>query len=265
MDDDPTDTEDDGTSRRAFLGGIGAAVAGAGVIYGASRLQSGANPLSLGGSGAPADFHATDRTVTIPVGDAREVDMDLADNPLMGPEDAEVVIYYWTDYQCPFCKRFEEETLPKVVENYVAPGTVRLVYLQFPYIGDGSEAAARVDKCVWRQVRDSNPNAYWNWHSTVFENQGSEGSGWATREKLLGFLEEVGGVDADAVGTCLDENSQEVAAEIEDDFGSGRQFGLQGTPAFVFRNPETGVLGRMMGAQPYERFSGAIEKMRQSE
>ncbi|MFB6156183.1 MAG: DsbA family protein [Haloferacaceae archaeon] len=264
MDDDRTDTGGDGSSRRAFVGGIGAAVVGGGVVYGASRLQGDGTPLPFGGSGAPADMYATDRRIDVPVGDRRTVEMDLADNPLMGASDADVVVYYWSDYQCPFCRRFEDETLPKVIENYVAPGTLRIVFLQFPYIGDASTTAARASKCVWRQVRDSNPDAFWNWHTTVFENQGDERSGWASRENLLEFAGEADGVDADAVGSCLDEDGQWPARAVQDDFGAGRQFGLKGTPGFVFRNPQTEVLGRMMGAQPYDRFAGAIEKMKQS-
>ena len=260
----PDEDEDgDGTSRRAFVGGAVAAVAGAGVVYGASTLQGGASPL--GGSSAPADVRAVDRSVTVPIGDRREVTLDLADNPVMGSPDADVVVYYWTDYQCPFCQRFDQETLPKLVENFVVPGKAAFVFQQFPMFGDDSRVAARMEKCVWRQVRDSNPAAFWNWHTAIYEEQGDKNSGWASRENLLGYTESVSGVDADAVATCLDEHGDEVDALVEDDFGSGRQFGLQGTPGFVFRNPETGVLGRMMGAQPYDRFAGAIEKMRGSE
>jgi len=260
----PDEDEDgDGASRRAFVGGAVAAIAGAGVVYGASTLQGGASPL--GGSSAPADVRAVDRSVTVPIGDQREVTLDLADNPVMGSPDADVVVYYWTDYQCPFCQRFDQETLPKLIENYVVPGTASFVFQQFPMFGVDSRVAAQMEKCVWRQVRDSNPAAFWNWHTTVYEQQGEKNSGWANRESLLSYTEDVAGVDADAVDACLDEDIEQIDALVEDDFGSGRQFGLQGTPGFVFRNPETEVLGRMMGAQPYDRFAGAIEKMRQSE
>jgi protein-disulfide isomerase len=246
-------------SRRAVLGGAAVALSGAGVVYGTSLLDA-----SGGGGDAPVSIRTPDRTVTMRLGD-QSVSADLSGNPVAGPTDAPVTIFYWSDFQCPFCHRFETETLPKLVENYVAPGRVRLAFFQFPYIGDDSHTAARMSKCVLRQVADETPEAYWNWHRTVFENQGKERSGWASRENLLDLTRSVRGVDAAAVETCLSRDGEAVARSVRADRRLGERFGVRGTPGFLFYNPESGGKGRITGAQPYERFETAIRRVREAE
>ena len=187
--------------------------------------------------------------------------IDLAGNPVLGSNDAPVDVYYWTDYQCPFCGRFEENTFPKLLENYVAEGSVRFVLLQLPNIGEASTAAARLDKCVWRQVRESNPGAYFDWHAAVFDAQGKPNSGWAGVENLLDIARNVEGVDAEAADACRTNDTEWAKRAIQADVNSGTDSGISATPGFVLYNTESGKAGRITGAQPYDRFESAIEKV----
>ena len=100
-----------------------------------------------------------------------------------GADDAAVTILYWTDYQCPFCEEFDREVLPRLRENYVASGEVRIVMKDFAFLGDDSRTAALASRCVWTNY---DQQTWTRWHSTVFENQGSENSGWASEENLVG-------------------------------------------------------------------------------
>src|SRR4051812_32606019 len=38
--------------------------------------------------------------------------------PFIGQANAPVTIVEWSDYQCPFCKQFEQTTLPQIIQNY---------------------------------------------------------------------------------------------------------------------------------------------------
>lgn len=234
-------------TRRTALGGLAATVAGGGVVYGASRLDS-----ESSSSLAPR-FHRSSATTNLGI--------DLQGHPIMGSPDATVDLYYWTDYQCPFCKRFEENALPKLVENDVETGTVRIVFIEYPYLGEVSMTAAMVDRCVWRQVRDDSPRLYWPWHRAVFERQGSENSGWESQKDLLEIASDVDGVDATAVETCLRQRGGDIESAIERDLDRAPEFGVSGTPSFLLYNRETNSAGRMGGAQPYERFDEAISKI----
>ncbi|SDF83113.1 Thioredoxin [Halorientalis regularis] len=236
-----------------MLGGIGTLVAGGGVVYGASRLDSdSAEPTSSESN--RTQFHSRSETTGLGI--------ELGGHPIMGEMDAPVDVYYWSDYQCPFCRRFEADSFPKIVENHVRPGTVRFVFIQYPYLSESSMTAAVMDRCVWRQVRGGDAARYLDWHSAVFDAQGEKNSGWASAENLLEITANVEGVDADAVETCLDSHGTEIEAAIETDVQQASQYGIRGSPAFVLYNRESDKAGKIVGAQPYERFDSAISKVK---
>lgn len=277
------DIPDTLTTRRALLGGVGTVLAGGGVVYAAPHLESESSdatvprtPASAGNSGSAGasstdgtngsngnDAHASLDTGVHYSTETGAFDIDLAGHPILGSMDAPVDIYYWTDYQCPFCKRFEHGAFPKLVENHVREGTVRMVYIQFPYLSEGSMTAAVMDRCVWRAVRESAPDRYRRWHGAVFDAQGEKGSGWASTENLLELTRGVEGIDAAAVEARLNEQRSDIEASIEADRTyAAQELGIGGTPAFVLYNRENGEAGKVTGAQPYERFDEAITRVK---
>jgi protein-disulfide isomerase len=153
---------------------------------------------------------------------------------------------------------------PSVIENYVRSGTVRVVFIEFPYLGAASMTAAVMDRCVWRQVRNDTPQVYWRWHSTLFDRQGGENAGWSSRADLLSTTREVDGVDAGAIEYCLDEHRGDIEASIRSDKNQASQYGIRGTPAFVLYNRDADAAGKIVGAQPYDRFDEAISRVREA-
>lgn len=242
------DRPDGLSTRRALLASVGTVAVGGGVVYAGSRLGAESSPTS-----SPTDsvqFHSSRESTGFSI--------DLSGHPIMGRMDAPLDIYYWSDYQCPFCRRFESNTLPKLVEDHVGTGTLRVVFIEYPYLSEGSLRAAVMDHCVWRQVRADDPGRYWQWHSAVFEAQQEKGSGWASRDNLLGLTRDVDGIDANAVDTCMQDDRPGIEASISDDVSKARQLGFSGSPAFVLYNREAETAGKLVGAQPYERFDEAI-------
>src|SRR5882757_7760271 len=62
------------------------------------------------------------------------------DIPVAGNVDGDITIVEWFDYQCPYCRKLEPE-LRQVVQN---DGKVRLVWKDWPILGDVSVTAARM-------------------------------------------------------------------------------------------------------------------------
>jgi len=236
------------TTRRALLASAGTVAVGAGFVY----------ADSLSGSESTTDESPTDSVQLHSSRESTGFGIELAGHPIMGRLDAPVDMYYWSDYQCPFCRRFERNTLPELRNDHISTGGLRMVFIQLPYLSDGSLRAAVMDRCVWRQVREDNPARYWQWHSAVFDAQQEAGSGWASRENLLAVTRDVDGVDADAVDTCMQNDREEIESAISDDSGQARQLEFGGTPAFVLYNRETDTANGLVGAQPYERFDEEI-------
>jgi len=92
------------STRRAALASIGTFAVGGGVVYAGSRLSSESTAQSAPAS-TPASpssdgvsFHRSSETTGFGI--------DLSGHPIVGAMDAPLDMYYWSDYQCPFCQRF---------------------------------------------------------------------------------------------------------------------------------------------------------------
>lgn len=214
------------------------------------------NKTTDGGSGSRdgVPVHAS--------GETTGYDVDLAGTPIVGQADAALDLYYWGDYQCPFCGRFEADTLPRLLDAEIADGTVRLPLFAFPNIGDASLTAAAYSRCVWETVREDDPSAFYRWHAAVFDEQGQPNSGWATQDALHDIATDTDDVDADAVASCFDDDRSAMEQQVLDEKQMGRSHEVSVTPTFVVYNPDTDESARIKGAQPYERFQSTIQRVR---
>ena len=253
---------DKANGRRLFLGSIaGSVTATAGCTSFLQSSSSDSNSQTDGGTSSTHDSSENKSSLLYATEETTKFGVDLRGNPVIGSPNAPLDMYYWSDYQCPFCHRFEENTFPKLIDNHVKPGDLRIVVLEKPYIGQASETAARMAKCVWRTVREKDPNAFKRWHSTMFDKQGKENSGWARQSNLLKITSTVRGVDAEAVETCMEKNEDAVKASIDADVKVSERNGIQGTPAFIVFDRKSTKAGRVVGAQPYALFKKAFRKV----
>lgn len=188
----------------------------------------------------------------VPVGNVTvpdPFDYPSANDHSMGDPNAPVVIEEFSDFQCPFCRRFHDETLPKIVENYVREGKVYFVFRHFPVVdrndpGQESHAAATAAVCAGRQ------NRLWDYHDILFANQTGENIGDFSEKRLQAMAEAIG-LDMTAFDECF--ASAAASAAVAADALLALQNGLNSTPAFLINgNP-------LIGAQPFEVFESAIE------
>ena len=106
---------------------------------------------------------------------------------------APVTIEIWADYQCPFC-RLEAMVFGGSMERaYVLPGTARIVYHDFAFLGQESIDAAVAARCAGRQ----DPGAYWRYHDLLFASQQGENQGAFSRANLV-TLAGIASLDATA-------------------------------------------------------------------
>lgn len=160
------------------------------------------------------------------------------DDPAIGPEDAPVTIIEFSDFKCPYCSRFHQETFSRILADY--EGKIRFVYRDYPILGPQSLDAAYASECADDQ------GVYWQYHDLMFANQQD-----LSRDGLIALAEQAD-MDMDTFTDCLDK--QVHRDEIIADYTAGYQLGITGTPAFF-------INGRYVsGAQPYTVFAGLIEE-----
>ena len=90
-----------------------------------------------------------------------------SDDHIEGNPDAPVAIIEYSDFQCPFCRRFFNETLTVLRKDYIATGKVKFVYRHFFPIPDHLAAipSAQASECAGEQGK------FWEMHDAIFSLQ----------------------------------------------------------------------------------------------
>lgn len=174
----------------------------------------------------------------------------ITGEPYTGKENAPVTIAYWYDYQCPFCKQNEETVMTQIVKDYVDTGKVKIVFKDFQFLSEDSQRLGKVSRAVW----DIAPSKFYQWHKAVYDNQGTENTGWATDAKILSITTGVLGTsDAQKVVQLAVKNADVYQKEMDTDKAEGGAMGINGTPGTI--------IGKQLisGAQPYAAFKQAID------
>jgi protein-disulfide isomerase len=202
------------------------------IVGGAAGLFAG--PLLRGEDAPAAAAEVPIQPTALP---ERLDNVSVDDDPFLGPEDAPVTIVEFSDFRCPYCKRFHDDTLNAILDEY--GDDVRFVYRDFPVVG--GEQAALAAECANAQ------DGYWDYHDALYIDPQALNS-------VDDFVElaEAQGLDADEFRTCLE--SEEYHDEIMNDYNDALSYGVTGTPTFFVNGR------RIVGAQPFSVFQSAIDE-----
>ena len=173
------------------------------------------------------------------------IDVSEDDDPVLGDPDAPITIIEFSDYQCPFCERFFQQTLPSIKSDYIDDGKAKLVYRDFPLpFHPNADDAAVAANCAGEQGK------YFEMHDKLFEAQAAWSGLQDPNAEFTGYAKGLG-LDEKKFTNCLAD--PKVKAEIQADATDGAQAGVSGTPSFF-------VNGRLLvGAQPYAAFKAVID------
>ncbi len=159
--------------------------------------------------------------------------------PSLGPDDAEIVIVEFSDFQCPFCRKFHDETYQSLLDAY--PGQIRFVYRNLPLtsIHPNAMPSAIASLCA------NDQDAYWDYHEKLFS---SETLDEATYIQYAADLD----LNVDTFTACLSDGSHD--AFIQEDMQFALDLGVQSTPTFFVNGLA------IVGAQPLTNFQQIIDK-----
>ncbi len=196
------------------------------------------------GNNVPSGNSGDSGTVAPDSGNQPAPQVDLSklpdDDPVEGSADAKVTIVEFSDFQCPFCGRFYNDTLQQVRKDYIDTGKAKLVYRDFPLsFHPEAQKAAEAGECADEQGR------FRGMHDKIFENQQS-----MSLASYKQWAKDIG-LKSAQFDQCLD--SGKYASEIQKDFADGSAAGVSGTPSFFINGQ------RIVGAQPYSVFKQVIE------
>lgn len=171
--------------------------------------------------------------------------------PLLGDAGAQLAIIEFSDYQCPYCKRFIDQTFDKLKANYIDVGKVQYLTRDFPLsFHPKAKGAAIAANCSLQQ------DAYWPMRAALFKNmkQLSDELYQQTATDLS--------LDMTKFSACL--SDPQVLSKVEEDMALGSSLGIRGTPSFVIGRIENNQLVEpklIVGAQSYEAFVLLLDEL----
>ncbi|HET7756556.1 MAG TPA: DsbA family protein [Steroidobacteraceae bacterium] len=178
----------------------------------------------------------------------QSVQLRLAgDEPSLGRADAPLTVVEFTDYQCPYCRRFQIETFPQLKRHYIDTGRVRYIVRDLPLPFHASaQPAAEAAHCAGEQGQ------FWPMHAALLVRAADlSSSGFERDARRLNL-------DLKRFDACL--ASHRYAAVITRNLEEADALGLSGTPSFIIGTAANGVLTgeRVAGALPYEEFAALL-------
>jgi protein-disulfide isomerase len=165
----------------------------------------------------------------------------------IGREDAPVTVVEFSDYECPFCRKFHSDTFPELKKNYIDTGKVRFISRDLPLdFHPNAPDAAMAARCAGEQ------NKFWEMRDILLGRVAD-----LSPEALVKYATQIN-LDMKLFETCL--NEKKYGAAIQKDVADARVLGIRGTPSFVVGKTEKDQIEgiRIGGAASYVVFEAVI-------
>ena len=181
------------------------------------------------------------------------IQVSLDDDPVKGDPNAPITVIEFSDFQCPFCLRFYQQTLPQLEEVYINTGKIKFVYRDMPLdsLHPNARPAHIAAECADEQGK------FWGYHDILFEKQTEwqrlPSSDLSTT--LMQYAVDLG-LQTASFETCL--NSEDIADEVNQDYVEAGLYGATGTPTFFIGTEKDGFI-KLVGAQPFAVFQNEID------
>lgn len=197
-----------------------------------AAAQSAATPSAAVAPGAAVD-------------PARELQTRADASRLLGADTAMWVVMI-SDFQCPYCKRWHDESMAKFRRDYIDRGKVRFAYLHLPLesIHPHARAEAEASLCAGAQGK------FWPYADAIFGAYDATKGMSDVTPLLTRFARELS-LDLPAFEQCR--ASPAIRDLVTNDIAQATRAGVQSTPSFI--------IGEFLvqGALPYPDFSKAVD------
>jgi protein-disulfide isomerase len=155
---------------------------------------------------------------------------------IQGSATAPLWVIEVSDFQCPFCKQWHDQTYAALRDQYVKTGKVRLAYVNFP-LASHTHAwpAAESAMCAGAQGK------FWPMHDGLFATQ-TRWQGLSSPMVVFDSLAQANGLDMPSWRDCV--SSGKMKPLIEADHDRASRAGASATPSFMIGDKI------LTGAQP---------------
>lgn len=174
-------------------------------------------------------------------------------SPYYGNLSAPLVVVDFSDFQCHLCKRYVDNTEQQINSSYVQPDKAVYVFKHLPNRGFDSKNASLAAQCTNDQGK------FWEFHKTLYSNQGPIDSGWASTDNIKKFASEIQDLNITQFTICFDTKKYE--SFIDKDIALANSLGFTETPSFIIMNGEGSIIEKIQGPKPFPIFKIVIDNL----
>lgn len=172
-----------------------------------------------------------------------------------GSSKNKIVFVQYSDTECPFCKKFHEETISKI-EADPKYSTIGMAYRHYPLPFHTKAPKEAEGTLCAREL--GGQKAYREYLDTIFtDTPANNGLDESEIPKIAGKI----GLDVAKFTECL--NSGKYAQQVQDDLADGSSVGVTGTPnSLVMIKTDAGyrILARIDGARDLKYVSAILDQ-----
>ena len=172
---------------------------------------------------------------------------------IYGDPKAAITLVEYSDFECPFCKRFHP-TAKQLIDQ--SAGKVNWVYRHFPleFHNPGAQKQAEASECAGKLGGNE---AFWRYSELIYARTKSNGKGFPI-SNLVPLAREIG-LESDPFKQCLD--SGEMTSKVKADYENGVSSGITGTPGNIILHNGSGDAVVMAGALPLLKLQEAVNAL----
>jgi len=146
------------------------------------------------------------------------------DAPTIGNVNAKITMVIFEDFQCPFCKKFHDESFDQLKREFVDTGKIKVVHQNLAFLGIESINTAQAASCAKDQKK------FWEYVDLIYANQGRENSGNLSDDNLKKLAKNLG-LGMTKFEACYD--SQKYKSLVENEKAFAKSYGITSTPTLV--------------------------------
>lgn len=164
------------------------------------------------------------------------------DDAQIGPKDAKVKLVLFSDFQCPYCASFYEQSLKKAMSDY--KDQILFVFKEVPLsIHDKAADAAMASECANEQGK------FWDMADKLYGDQKT----WSAAKTFNAtpYASTISGLNMAQFNQCA--AAKKFQDKINADNQAAQDFGISGTPAFFVNDQFFG------GVVQYDQLKQAID------
>lgn len=165
--------------------------------------------------------------------------------PVYGKESSSNNIIVFGDFRCPYCTKWSEEVLPKLVDEYVQSGKLSISFANLAFVAEDSQTISKFGLAIAEQGDDK----YWEFESKV--RHYLKERPLVTENDLISFAKsELSEVDMKKLGKDL--SDIKLMDRLNENIKLAKKYGITGTPQLVFNGKKATDLS-------YESLKGLLD------